>query len=203
MSIAKQVNRGAMTLLDADERVYRALQPHKDHPLIKGISAIGGIGDQPQIRFIAGATILAALIARNRRLGRAGVRMLLAHEAATLLKGAVKARVDRTRPQKADRRRDRKLRAGNGKAKAVTSFPSGHSAGAMAAARAFSREYPELARPATAIAGVVAAAQVPKCSHYVTDVAAGLTVGVFAEALVNAVWNVATPRSPRARTTHL
>lgn len=34
----------------------------------------------------------------------------------------------------------------------------------------------------------MAAAQLPKCSHYVTDVVAGLTVGLIAEALVARAW---------------
>ena len=43
--------------------------------------------------------------------------------------------------------------------------------------------------PAIAAAGIVAAAQVPKCSHYVTDVVAGLAVGVIAEAVVDMAWS--------------
>ncbi len=58
----------------------------------------------------------------------------------------------------------------------------------MAVARAFSREYPEHSTPAIAAAGLVAAAQVPRCAHYISDVGAGLALGIATEAASNAAW---------------
>src|SRR3954452_25340641 len=69
------------------------------------------------------------------RLVRAGARMLLAHEAATLVKNVFKTNIDRTRPRSASSRKDKKARKGNSSAKEQSSFPSGHSAGAIAAAK--------------------------------------------------------------------
>jgi membrane-associated phospholipid phosphatase len=40
-------------------------------------------------------------------------------------------------------------------------------------------------------AGLIAVSQVPRCAHYPTDVAAGLAVGLAAEAVTNAAWNAA------------
>ncbi len=40
-------------------------------------------------------------------------------------------------------------------------------------------------------AALVAAAQVPRCAHYPTDVIAGAAIGLAAEAATNAAWNAA------------
>lgn len=185
----KQMKKAAGKLLAADERAYRSLEPYGDTWPVRVISGVGAVGDQGPLRLVAAATGLGGLLSGDRRLFRAGVRMILAHELATVLKNVVKGRVDRSRPKHAQRRADRELRKGKRTEKAVTSFPSGHSAGSIAAARAFSREFPQYSAPAVGAAVMVAAAQVPKCSHYVTDVAAGLAVGLIAETIVDTAWD--------------
>jgi membrane-associated phospholipid phosphatase len=117
--------------------------------------------------------------------------MLAAHEAAVLLTNAVKDRIDRTRPRIAPTQEQQEPHPGTDKSKAETSFPSGHSAGAIAVTRAFSRVYPRRTGVALALGTSVAAAQVPRCSHYPTDVAAGLAVGVVAEKLTDLAWRAA------------
>ena len=86
-----------------------------------------------------------------------------------------------------------KMRPGDNEAKEETSFPSGHSAGAASAARAFVREFPEHKAAAYAVAGGVALAQIPRCAHYPTDVGAGIAIGLASEALVDAAWRAVTP----------
>jgi membrane-associated phospholipid phosphatase len=66
-----------------------------------------------------------------------------------------------------------------------SSFPSGHTADAVAAARALVRVYPEAKLPAYAAAVAVAVIQIPRCAHYPSDVTAGAAVGIAAEALVH------------------
>jgi membrane-associated phospholipid phosphatase len=117
--------------------------------------------------------------------------MMIAHEAATLAKHSIKTNVDRARPRSANGRDEKKARKGKHKTKELSSFPSGHSAGAIAAARAFSREYPEYGLAAVGAATLVAVLQVPRCAHYPTDVAAGLAIGVAAEAATNTAWDAA------------
>ena len=170
----RQVKNAAGMLLAADERAFRAFEPYRETWPVRVISGVGGIGDQGPLRLVAAATSLGGVILSDRRLVRAGVRMIIAHELATALKKVVKQRLDRHRPKKAKRREDRKLKKGKGTEKAVTSFPSGHSAGSIAVAQAFAREFPEHKAPALGMAMAIAAAQVPGCSHYVTDVAASL-----------------------------
>jgi undecaprenyl-diphosphatase len=121
--------------------------------------------------------------------------MLAAHTLATVAKNFVKHRVDRARPRsKHLEGKDHKLAPGRSTAKEETSFPSGHSAGAAAVARAFVRDYPEHAPAAYAAAGAISLAQIPRCAHYPTDVGAGLAIGVAAEALVSAAFDLLPSR---------
>lgn len=149
------------------------------------------LGDQPELRLIAGGLILAGTFAGSDRMVRAGARMIIAHEAATAVKNLVKTEIDRTRPRSAGSRKEKTPKKGNHHAKEETSFPSGHSAGAMAAARAFSREFPEYGAVAIGAASVVAASQIVRGAHYPTDVAAGVAIGLAAEAATNAGWKAA------------
>jgi undecaprenyl-diphosphatase len=174
----------AETLLEADARTVEAVQGHEDNPVLERIA---DMGDQPQLRALCGAIIVSGLVSRDRTLVRAGARMLAAHTLATWAKNFVKHRVDRRRPRSAgDPRRDHRLAPGRSKEKEETSFPSGHAAGASAVARAFAREYPEHALPATAAGAVLSLAQIPRCAHYPTDVGAGIAIGLASEAVVNA-----------------
>ena len=58
------------------------------------------------------------------------------------------------------------------------SFPSSHSATAAAAAVTLSRHEPRLTLPLVAVAAAVAASRVRVGVHYVSDVLAGLALGV-------------------------
>jgi undecaprenyl-diphosphatase len=188
MSKQRKTTKAAQKVVQADARVVEAAAAHKDSPPVRLISYASKVGDQPPLRAISAATILAGLVGGNRRLLRAGVRMLVAHEAATALKDAIKTRVDRIRPRSADSHKQRKIRPGKRTDKEATSFPSGHSAGSLSVARAFSREFPDFAAPALGAASAVGAAQVPRYSHYATDVAAGFVVALAAEAATDVVW---------------
>jgi membrane-associated phospholipid phosphatase len=181
---ADKLKEGAAALQDADAAVTDAVLPVQHEPLVRLVGAISEIADQPQMRLLSAGLIGVGVLSRHRRLARAGVRMLLAHELATAVKNFIKNRVDRTRPRSLDESEAPDLRAGNNHDKEETSFPSGHSAGAAATGRAFAREFPEYRVPAYAAAGLVSIAQVPRCAHYPTDVGAGLAVGVASEAVV-------------------
>ena len=113
--------------------------------------------------------------------------MIGAHLLATATKNFVKRRINRTRPRSAAGRDGHKPKAGRDETKEETSFPSGHSAGAIAVARAFAREYPEHRLPALGAGGLIALAQIPRSAHYPTDVGAGIAIGIAAEAIVGAV----------------
>lgn len=185
-------NDAADAAQEVDAAVADAVEPIRTAPPVRLISTLSEIGDQPQIRALSAALFAAGLVGGDRRLMRAGLRMLASHELATTLKNFVKHRVDRTRPRSRDEAGDaHKMKPGDDHDKEKTSFPSGHSAGAASAARAFAREFPEHAGAAHGIAAGVALAQIPRCAHYPTDVGAGLAIGIAAELAVDAGWRVA------------
>jgi membrane-associated phospholipid phosphatase len=178
--------KAGRAILAADEAAAEAALPYRGSPAMEALGRFASLGDQPPLRTLCVAVIAAGVAGRNRRLARAGVRMLVAHTLATLAKDYVKERVDRTRPRsRGDGGKDHIPKPGRHTAKEETSFPSGHSAGAAAVARAFARDYPEYAAPAYAAGGALALAQIPRCAHYPTDVGAGLAIGAAAEAIVD------------------
>ena len=185
---AKTAKNAAKSVTRAEAKVAQVSAEHRDNPAVRIISKLSEVGDQPELRTISGGLIAAGLLTGRRRLARAGVRMLLAHELATAIKNFVKDRVDRTRPRSANGGKDSVARLGDHSAKEETSFPSGHTAGAIAVAQAFAREFPDYATPARVAAGAVGIAQVPRCAHYPTDVGVGAVIGVVAEAAVSVLW---------------
>ena len=191
--------------MDTDQAVRAAMKadkaavdavtpPDPDHPAAKALFAWGKMGDQPPLRILCGAMLALGLARRDARMASAAARMFVSHSIATVAKDILKNRIDRKRPHEAEGRVAPLIRAGRSTAKAKTSFPSGHSAGAIAVARAFAQDYPEHGLAATGAAASVALAQIPRCNHYPTDIAAGLAVGAVSAGLVNALWNRAEER---------
>lgn len=181
--------KASEALLAADEAAAEAALPYRGSRAMEALGRFASLGDQPPLRTLCAAVIAAGLAGGNRRLARTGVRMLVAHTVATLAKDFVKERVDRTRPRSKDEKgKDHVPKAGRSSSKEETSFPSGHSAGAAAVARAFARAYPEHSLPAHAAGAALSLAQIPRCAHYPTDVGAGIGIGVIAEAATNAAW---------------
>jgi membrane-associated phospholipid phosphatase len=188
----KKLKEAADAVQDVDAALTKAALPYRHALPVEALSWASELGDQPQMRILCGTTIALGLLGEDSRLARAGVRMLAAHTLATWVKDQVKVRVDRTRPRSAtdDDRQAHKIKPGHNTEKEETSFPSGHSAGAAAVARAFAREYPEHAGPAYAAAGLIALAQIPRCAHYPTDVGSGLVIGLAAEAAIDRLWRL-------------
>lgn len=180
--------KAAEPLLEIDRAARELFTPYRKTAPVKALRWFGQSGDQLQLRVLAGAVLAAGLLRRNSRMTGAAVRMIVSHELATLAKRMVKNRVDRWRPHSAGPGKDLKPRPGHTKAKALNSFPSGHSAGSMAVACAFTEVYPEYRAPALAVAGAVCAAQVPTLSHYPSDVVAGATIGVATDTAVGLAW---------------
>jgi undecaprenyl-diphosphatase len=187
--MGKKSNTAAEPLLQIDRRARRAFKPYRKTAPIKALRWFGQAGDQLQLRVLCGGLLAAGVLRRDPRMAGAAVRMLVSHEAATLAKKAVKNRVDRVRPHSADANQV-EPRKGSSKAKVLNSFPSGHSAGAMAVSCAFAAQYPEYRAPALIAGGAVCAAQVPTCSHYPSDVIAGAVIGIATDTVVGALWRL-------------
>ena len=179
--------KAAEPLLAIDRAAGKAFRRYQDTRPVKAIGWFGQAGDQLQVRVLCAAVTALGLARRDARLAGTGVRMLVSHELATVAKRTVKNRVDRWRPRSAARGKPVKPRKGHSKAKAKNSFPSGHSAGAMAVACAFAAEYPAYRGAALGVGVAVSAAQVPTASHYPSDVAAGAAIGVATSAIIGAL----------------
>lgn len=175
----------------ADVAVAQAVIPWRDHPVVKTLGTLSEVGDQPPMIAISALTLAGGLVMGNRRLARAGSRMLASHLLATGVKIMVKKVVDRTRPSVLAEEGRYEMKAGDSDEGKHTSFPSGHTAGAVAVARAFGREYPEYTRAADIAAAAIAAIQIPRCAHYPSDIGAGATIGFAAEVAVNSAFSAA------------
>ena len=185
------IEKAGRALLDLDEATQQVMKPFASSKAVAALHPVSKLADQPQLRLLSGALVLAGLFTRDRKLTNAGCRIIMAHEAATFGKELVKTNIDRTRPRSATSKDEKKPRKGKSEAKELSSFPSGHSAGAIAVARAFSREYPQYAAAALGGAGLLALLQIARCAHYPTDVAAGLALGLTAEKATDLAWNAA------------
>ncbi len=185
---SKKRTGAADRLMELDKAAHEGVRPWRETAPVKALSWFSELGDQPQMLTLSGGLLAVGLLRGDRRMTRAGTRMVAAHLLATAAKNFVKRRVDRTRPRSAEGEDGHKPKAGRTDSKEETSFPSGHSAGALAVAQAFAREYPEHRLAALGAGGLIALAQIPRCAHYPTDVGAGIAIGVASEALIARLW---------------
>ncbi|QDM41235.1 phosphatase PAP2 family protein [Altererythrobacter sp. TH136] len=179
------------TVFAFDKRVRAVVLPYRHSAPAKAIDWMSKVGDQAQMRVVAGGVIAVGLLRRDPRMIGAGIRMLAAHEVATVAKDWVKGRVVRTRPRNPVPGDAHKPHEGHDTRKEKSSFPSGHATGAAASATAFAAVYPQHALAAEAAAAAVAAGRIPGCKHYPSDVAAGAAIGIGSAVLVGALWRAA------------
>lgn len=168
----------------ADLHVAHKAATVRDSLPVRVAGTLSELADQPQLYSICWAVIAFGVFMRRRQVARTGMRMLAAEWLATKAKSAIKHRIDRTRPAVPVEGGTYRMERGRSKDKPLNSFPSGHTAGAVAVARAYASEHPEHAMPAYAAAALVALVQIPRCKHYPTDIAAGAAIGLVAGSLV-------------------
>ncbi len=188
-----EIEQAAKSVAKADRAVTHKAAAHRDQPIVKATGFLAEIGDQPQLVATSLGTVVIGLVARRPDMIRGGVRMFAAHAAATFVKSAIKASIDRTRPEKAIEDGKARFEPGDSDDHEQTSFPSGHTAGAVAVARAASRDIDGAGAPAALVTGLVAAAQPLNGKHYLSDLVVGAAVGWIAEALVSAVFDRIAP----------
>ncbi len=178
----KANGRKKLTPVEAfDIAVIERLTPLIDTKAGRAIGAVGDIGDQPPLLALSALVLGAGLWRRDARLSRTGAAMILAHLAATAAKGVGKDHVDRSRPRQLIHHDSYTMTDGTSKEPALRSFPSGHTAGAVALACAVARNYPRHRAAAYGSAALIGALQLPRKAHFLTDILAGMVIGAAAE----------------------
>jgi membrane-associated phospholipid phosphatase len=172
----------------------------RDSPAMTAIGKASEIADQPPLIAISAGVLALGVVMRQRSLARAGVRMLASHLVATGIKTVLKNRVDRTRPAQAIARGKPRVKRGHGAEDTTeNSFPSGHTAGAVAVAEAVAREAPSGGLPVRLLAASIGSVQLPRGAHYGSDVIAGAAIGWIAEKIASAAIDLAEATLRRRR----
>lgn len=173
----------------ADVEVSRSISGWRDSAPVQALGWFGKMSDQPPLYAFVGGVAAAALIRRDGKLLRTSARMLAAHWLGIQAKNAAKGAVDRTRPHMLIEEGRYEAGKGTRSEKAFSSFPSGHTVGALAIARAIMRDYPEHAAAGYAATVATAFARVAECDHFASDTAAGAAIGFASEAVASAVFD--------------
>lgn len=158
---------------------------HRHHPLVRTLGAASELADQIPLGLVCGAVALGGMIGGNPHVVRTGMRMMAAHVLANVVKRRIKNRLRRTRPEEVVKNHDYAFEPGESQGGHETSFPSGHTTGAVAVAAIVARDHPPLAVPASAVAALMAGVQIPRARHYPADVLAGAALGLAAARLVD------------------
>lgn len=179
----------ARSVAEKEHRMTRGLRVDENGIVAAVLAPVAKATDEPPLLALAVGTLALGAVLRRPAMTRTGVRMLASHLLATGMKTALKASVDRTRPNADDT--GAHLSKGSGTDDTDrNAFPSGHTAGAVAVARSVAHDVPAVAVPVQLAAGAAGAAQVPRGAHHATDVAAGAAIGWLSERLAS--WAMGT-----------
>ena len=171
-------------VVQADVAVATEMARHREHPVAKVASFVGEILDQPPLFTACGAVAAWGFVTHDRELARLGVSMLASAVLATWIKGGIKRVVARPRPNILPKVGGHEVSLMGPDEGPWNSFPSGHTAGGMAVARAIARARPDLGPPAYAALAALVLTRLPQGGHYPLDLLAGAVVGAVAEAAV-------------------
>ena len=178
-----KAKRAAKKAARADRKATHEAARHDDGPVLRAAGKLTELADQPPLIALSAGTIVLGAVMRRAGVVRVGMRMLASHLLATGVKTVLKSGIDRTRPARA-LRDGYHVGKGNGTDDpSLNSFPSGHTAGAVAVAEAIAAGNRRAAIPARLAAAGVAALQPSRGKHYVSDVLAGAVIGLAAERL--------------------
>lgn len=172
----------------ADIELGKKIASKRHHPAVKAAAAAGKFGDQGPLYALAAGVLAVGVTSRDRRVADCGLAMLAAIALADAGKRITKSFVRRTRPHLLIDRGRYDADTGGSDDKEEQSFPSGHTACTVAAARALSRHFPETLPAAAAATVVIGLARVAEGKHWPLDVAAGAVIGLAAERLVAVVY---------------
>jgi membrane-associated phospholipid phosphatase len=177
------LSRSPTSLECIDIAVAIWLASHRHDPAARIAAAVNAAGDQPPLLALSGGMLAFGLLTGDRRAAGAGRRMLTSMMISIVIKTVLKAAVSRTRPNVLLEEGLYEVRLFGPNRGPWQSFPSGHTAGSVALARAVIRTYPNARWLAYAGATAIALVQVPRGTHYPLDVAAGIVVGLVSDAI--------------------
>ncbi|WP_112874062.1 phosphatase PAP2 family protein [Paracoccus endophyticus] len=173
---------------DADVALSVEAGQWRDHPAVQAAGILSEIADQPPAYALSAAALGAGLVLRHAALAEGGARALASVWLATRIKAAIKSRIVRTRPTKLLEEGEYRTGVDGPDEHDYNSFPSGHTADAVAGTRAAARVAPGAALPLAGLAVAIGVVQVPRARHHLADVVAGAAVGWLAEACVDAAF---------------
>jgi membrane-associated phospholipid phosphatase len=154
------------SLEEAEIGLARKLAGLRDEPIAEALHPVSKLADQPPMLGIAAAGLVIGLLLRQPGLQSASGRALLSVALATATKHVIKHTVTRSRPHRLLDEGEYLRERGASENKGQQSFPSGHTADAVAFARAVSRVFPQVAIPAGVFAALAGVAQPIRAAHY-------------------------------------
>jgi membrane-associated phospholipid phosphatase len=171
-----------------DIAVASQLAQHRHHPAVRAVTTLCRLAGKPPLLAVSVVVIASwGLLAGDHRLARRGGYLLASLALASAFKALIKRALSRTRPNVLLDRGVYRVELLGPDTRPWHAFPSGHTAAAMALARAVVRCWPGAGLPAYGGAAAIGLAQVPRGAHYPTDVLVGALVGLAAEAIMNRV----------------
>ncbi len=153
-----------------DEAVYRAVAGEPTPRLDRAMRRLSTAANYSRISLTLSVLLALGLGPRGRRAAATGLASVAATSAVVNV--LVKPLGGRGRPQRIDDEGQRQIRMPRS-----ASFPSGHTATAVAFASGVARELPQAGLPLHALAAVVAYSRVHTGVHYPGDVVAGAVIG--------------------------
>ena len=167
----------------ADIALGKKIASQRHHPAVKAAASAGALGDQGPLYALATGVLAVGVASRGRRVTDCGLAMIAAIAIADVGKRIAKRVVRRTRPHVLLEEGRYDVDTGGSDRKPEQSFPSGHTACTVAAARALSRHFPETMPAAAAASAVIGLSRIAEGKHWPLDVAAGAVLGPVAEGL--------------------